>query len=62
MGTSGEGFLRLVAVGYETAEEIHKAVWHSAMASVFDQGDALELVDNRFDHHPFTEEYLVHEG
>ena len=47
--------LGLVAVGDEAAEEIHKEVWHPAMAGVVELEEVLELVDNRFDHPPFTE-------
>jgi hypothetical protein len=43
------GFLGLVAVGNETAEEINEEVGDTAMAGVFDLRNVLELVDDGFD-------------
>jgi hypothetical protein len=49
-------------VGDEAAEEIHQEGWHTAMVGVINLGKALELADNRFDHHRFRRNTLSTQG
>jgi hypothetical protein len=49
------GFLGLRAVGNEAAEESDEESGDTAMTGVVKVRDALELVDNGFDHHPSAE-------
>ncbi len=46
-------------VGDETTNDIDHEVGHTAMAGVFDLGDILELINNRFQDIAFVEQELV---
>ena len=52
-------FGRLMRVGNETTNDIDHEVGHTAMPSMFDLRDVLELINNCFQDAAFSEQELV---
>ena len=53
------GFLRQVSVGNQAGQQIDHEIGRTAMASMLDLRDILELVNDGLDDRPFTQQHLV---